>query len=174
MPRIRPSLKIDLSSIEQEPKVHSRKNTQDWMRSNMATILEAKKILPKIRMSNNHEPPSYERVKDAGFGFDTKGWHVSNTFEDVFIHVSRNEGKLKGEYDGDKIHISVSYDNLKGAYNSIAPILYSNDSPFDKWKVTDNSKCSVGSRVSDGAQFTLYAKPDKDDSTYSAEYLKSV
>ncbi|MGK7442845.1 type III secretion system effector phosphothreonine lyase SpvC, partial [Salmonella enterica] len=57
------------------------------------------------------------------------------------------------------------------AFQALSGLLFSEDSPVDKWKVTDMEKVVQQARVSLGAQFTLYIKPDQENSQYSASFL---
>jgi phosphothreonine lyase len=57
------------------------------------------------------------------------------------------------------------------AFQALSGLLFSEDSPVDKWKVTDMEQVDQQARVSLGAQFTLYIKPDQENSLYSASLL---
>lgn len=100
---------------------------------------------------------------------------------DPFIKVDRDEPRAAGEFAGDKFHLSVSQEDVPRAFEQLSGLLFSQDSPIDKWKISNqghqglgqgvNSERSLQNRVKVGAQFTLYVKPDTVDSTYTAEGL---
>lgn len=55
------------------------------------------------------------------------------------------------------------------AFQALSELLFSEDSPIDKWKVTDMARVDQQSRVGEDAQFTLYVKPDQEDTQYRAD-----
>lgn len=91
--------------------------------------------------------------------------------EGVFITASRLKKQCEGEYDGDKFHINVHPEQLEHAFQAISGLLLSQDSLIDSWKVVDLRKVEPGSRVREGAQFTLYVKPTGQDSHYDGAEL---
>ncbi|EPO2620266.1 type III effector phosphothreonine lyase, partial [Shigella flexneri] len=62
----------------------------------------------------------------------------------------------KGDFVGDKFHISIAREQVPLAFQILSGLLFSEDSPIDKWKITDMNRVSQQSRVGIGAQFTLY------------------
>lgn len=60
------------------------------------------------------------------------------------------------------------------AFQLLSGLLFSEDSPIDKWKVTNLERVDQQARVSVGAQFTLYIKPDQENSQYSSSLLHNI
>ena len=60
------------------------------------------------------------------------------------------------------------------AFQLLSKLLLLEDSPIDEWKVTDMEQVDPESRVRLGAQFTLYVKPDQENSNYSPGLLLKV
>lgn len=56
----------------------------------------------------------------------------------------------------------------------MSALLFCDYSPIDLWKVTDTARVAPGKRVSEGAQFTLYVKPETTDAQYTACGLNSI
>jgi phosphothreonine lyase len=107
------------------------------------------------------------------------GFVVSNIprpVGDGFIHVTRRYAQVAGRFDGDKFHISIASDRIEAGLAAIVGLLFSQDSPIDRWKATDMSgvpDTAEGRRISQGAQLTLYVTTDDDD-FYSAGHLKRI
>ncbi|MCJ2371267.1 type III effector [Pseudomonas sp. RGM 3321] len=174
MPINRPAFNLKLNTAIAQPTVKKdagaelRRLNQREVRANTQT-----------RFAVNHRAPTYE-VAQSALGENHGGWTAANHFKmtgsEVFIHMDRLEPNCKGEFAGDKIHLSVAPEDVPDAFNAIGKILQASDSPVDSWKVTD-MKClqaempAAKQRVALGAQFTIYAKPDRADNTYSPEYM---
>src|ERR1700754_4998021 len=94
--------------------------------------------------------------------FVTQSHSIANMGNDFFINVSRLGDPQRETFDGHKVHLSVDRDKFEQAYNALAPLLFSNQSPILRFKLTDMERAgaeasgAAGSRVTDGAQFTLY------------------
>lgn len=86
--------------------------------------------------------------------------------EGSFIQAARLEAHRHGDYAGDKFHISVEPSALERTFNLLSAVLFSPDSPIDRWKMSDPRKVPPGSRTHVGAQITLYAKPRQESSRY--------
>ncbi|WP_024666873.1 type III secretion system effector phosphothreonine lyase [Pseudomonas syringae] len=174
MPINKPMLGLKLNtSIAQAPL---KKNAEAELRH--MNHAEVRAHTP-TRFTLNHRAPTYE-VAQSALGENHGGWTAVNKFKvtesEVFIHMERSDSRSKGDFAGDKIHLSVAPQHVASAFNAIGKILQADDSPVDKWKVTDMSCASSDlqpekKRVTQGAQFTLYAKPDRADNTYSPEYM---
>lgn len=128
----------------------------------------------------NNGAPTYE-VAQQTRNHQYAGWRVSNTAmtgENAFINFKREPRNGQGHSVGDKFHLSVEPKDVPKAYGIISKILNAQDSPIDSWKMTDLSRLVVqgasDERVSSGAQFTIYAKPDRADDTYSPQYMGKV
>lgn len=118
--------------------------------------------------------PNYDAMRESDIPFKSCGFGLQKNGEDVFIHASRESEQYQGQYVGDKFHISVKKDELPKAFQAVSGLLFSEGSPIDKWKVTDIMQVGDQSRVGEGAQFTLYVKPDGTDSQYSALALSKT
>ena len=94
---------------------------------------------------------------------------------DFFMHARRENLVCDGKFEGDKFHISVQKEQIPQVFKALSGLLFSEDSPIDHWKVTDIERMDdPQSRTAVGAQFTLYVKPDKENSEYSASSLHSI
>ncbi|KTB82051.1 type III effector [Pseudomonas syringae] len=174
MPINRPAFNLKLNTAVAQPPLKKdagaelRRLNQSEVRANTQT-----------RFALNHRAPTYE-VAQSALGEDHGGWtaanHLKMTGSEVFIHMSRKDPKCKGEFAGDKIHLSVAPEHVPSAFNAIGKILQASDSPVNTWKLTDmncldSDMPAAKQRVALGAQFTIYAKPDRADNTYSPEYM---
>ncbi|CAI8808231.1 MAPK phosphothreonine lyase [Pseudomonas zeae] len=101
-------------------------------------------------------------------------FRLFNCFQEAFIKAKREQPHDAGGYVGDKLHLSVGFDQVPKAFNVISRLLLSDDCPVDEWKVTDVALVGSSERVAEGAQFTLYVKPQKADPQYTAEGLNSL
>ncbi|RMP24365.1 Type III effector phosphothreonine lyase [Pseudomonas coronafaciens pv. atropurpurea] len=170
------SLMLSLKLNTQLTPPPVRKNTSaELNRMNKGEVLAH----TQTRFVLNHRAPTYEIVQRAR-GENHGGWTAFNkcrmTGTDMFIHMDRRAPKSKGEFAGDKFHLSVAPEHVARAFDAIGKLLQADDSPVDKWKVTDMSGVHTNAppeqeRITQGAQFTLYAKPDRADNTYSPEYM---
>ncbi|WP_082896016.1 type III effector [Pseudomonas antarctica] len=174
MPGIRPKLGLTLNTYAPPPPL--KKNAGDELLRMSKCEVAAK---TQKHFALNHGVPTYEVAMSAR-GQRHSGWTAFNqsaaTGVDAFIHMDRVNSKSQGDFAGDKIHLSVAPDHVAAAFNTIGKILQADDSPVDKWKVTDMSRLHPNmspeqQRVCLGAQFTIYAKPDNADNTYSPEYM---
>lgn len=118
--------------------------------------------------------PDYSAMRQSRFATLHNGFMVNNSGLDAFMHARREQGQCAGAFAGDKLHISVKREDVPLAFNALSGLLFSEDCPIDKWKVTDMERVEPGGRVSGGAQFTLYVKPDAADSRYTAQGLNSI
>ncbi|MGN2434960.1 type III secretion system effector phosphothreonine lyase [Pseudomonas syringae] len=174
MPVSKPMLGLKLNTQLTSPPV--KKDTgAELSRLNEGEVLAN----TQTRFALNHHAPTYE-VAQRALGENHGGWTAVNQFKmtgtDMFIHMDRREPRSKGDFVGDKFHLSVAPRHVASAFDAIGKLLQADDSPVDKWKVTDMSCVHTYSpaqhaRVTQGAQFTLYAKPDRADNTYSPEYM---
>lgn len=132
------------------------------------------KQLPSPLLRPDSNPPGYQEMQQVGFAQEHAGFLLHAGGNDVFIHAKRREGGSQGEFQGDKLHLSIAPDRLAAAFELLAPMLFSEDSPIDKWKITDLAKAPMDSRVAKGAQFTLYIKPAQEDGAYQADELNKI
>lgn len=174
MPGIRPKLGLTLNMAVPAPP--PRKNAgAELQRMNKGEVAAN----TQTRFALNHGAPTYDVALSAR-GASHSGWSAFNqaaaTGADAFIHMDRQAPKSQGEFAGDKIHLSVAPQHVATAFNAIGKILQAEDGPVDKWKVTDMTRMHANmspeqQRVALGAQFTIYAKPDRPDNTYSPQYM---
>ncbi|QUS56053.1 hypothetical protein [Pseudovibrio brasiliensis] len=123
-------------------------------------------------------PLDYESIKSRRTG-EIDGFRFSNQPDKSgFINFERTTRQNQGGNMGDKLHISVSQEQIQQAFDAVAGLLLSPDSPVDSWKVT-NFDLSVekakdnefARRVTAGAQFTLYIRTKQDGAPYTTEQL---
>jgi phosphothreonine lyase len=170
MPRLKPNLAPLV--LTQNTPLSTPKLANELKSENVAKILKEMDSLPKTHFRNADFRGGYQELSQSCYNNQFSGYRLSNVpFGDAFIHANKdNESR---EYLGDKVHISIDKAKLSSGFDSILPLLLSEDSPIDKWKVTDLNRCSPDSRVAVGAQVTLYVKADK-ESGYVAAELKNV
>ncbi|WP_068317710.1 hypothetical protein [Polycladidibacter hongkongensis] len=178
MPKFGLSLKLQVPPLQlSQPHHASVANYQEKKPGGLAgrqdVIAQQVKDLPVPVFRPASNPPTFECARESGWGSENNGWRTLNIeSQDCFIHTKRIDTKAQGEYVGDKIHLSVEPSQVPAAFDAINTLLFSEDSPVDKWKVTDMARVPEGSRVQAGAQFTLYLRPTAEDSQYSAQDLK--
>jgi len=176
MPIKRPHLNLDLSSLQSlSSSVPIQKlSTLEHLRSNFDNLKSQLTggACPLFREA----PEGYDYPAACRIGSDTlhNGFMVYNAGVDAFVHVCRDEGQCKGAYDGDKLHISVKRDEMPQAFGVLSKFLFSEDCPIDKWKFVHVSELGSGNRVCEGAQFTLYVKPDAADSQFTTQALSRL
>ncbi|KAF2406523.1 phosphothreonine lyase [Pseudomonas antarctica] len=131
-----------------------------------------------VRFTPNYGAPTFEGVQQSS-GEVLGGWRSENKalkFKKFpFIKLTRTPAKEEGKSVGDKFHISVAQQDVPKAFEVISKLIHSKDSPINSWKATDLSRVDPrDTRISQGAQFTLYPKPDRTDGTYSPEYMGKI
>ncbi|MFC0141005.1 type III secretion system effector phosphothreonine lyase [Erwinia mallotivora] len=168
MPIDRLSLQLNFPLVNEKRSVDS---TYDNLKNNFYTLHNQMQKMPISQFSAAQHASDYSRLRQSGFYTVTEGFRLNKHDDDVFMHARRETPHCKGEFSGDKFHISVSGDQVPKAYNALAGLLFSDDSPIDKWKLTDMQRAVQQCRVGVGAQFTLYVKPDQENSYYSASSL---
>ncbi|MTD21751.1 type III effector [Pseudomonas sp. CCM 7891] len=127
------------------------------------------------RFTPNYGAPTYEVAQQAS-GEIHGGWSVKNNAINnkkfPFISLKRNPPVEEEKSVGDKFHISVNPKDMPKAFEIISRLINAEESPLNSWKATDTSRVDPrDTRISLGAQFTLYPKPDRADGTYSPEYM---
>ncbi|WP_256347091.1 type III effector [Pseudomonas sp. D2002] len=131
-----------------------------------------------VSFTPNHGVPTYEVAKQstgeifAGWSSENKALKYKNF---PFIKFTRTPAKQEGRSVGDKFHISVAQKDMAKAFEVVGKLINSEDSPINSWKATDVSRADPrDTRISQGAQFTLYPKPDRTDGTYSPEHMGKI
>lgn len=130
------------------------------------------------RFTPNFCAPTFEvALQSKG---ETYGcWSVKNhAVEDKsypYITLKRTPAKKEGKSVGDKFHISVDKKDVPKAFEVISKVINAEDSPINSWKTTDVTRSDPrNTRLTLGAQFTLYPKPDRTDGTYSPAYMGKI
>ncbi|MBB6155169.1 phosphothreonine lyase [Pseudomonas sp. JAI115] len=140
---------------------------------NFDRLTEQMRSEPAPSFRRDPHAPDY----DAALGdhsLQHNGFRIHNGWRDAFIHARRDAPPRDNRFAGDKLHLSVDREQVPQAFNAMASLLLSDDCPIEEWKVTDIHRVAAGSRVSEGTQFTLYIKLDKDSLQYTAQGLNSV
>ncbi|WP_280530230.1 type III effector phosphothreonine lyase [Paludibacterium paludis] len=148
--------------------------SRDHLREYSVDLAQQMRDLPKPEFHPATDPLDYAALQQVGFALMSHGFLVHHDPLDVFIHARRELGHGQGKFNGDKFHLSVQQAEVPAAFGAIAGLLFSEHCPFDKWKVTDMARADPASRVSVGAQWTLYAKPEAADSGYRAQELFAI
>lgn len=173
MPINRPNLQLNLSPLNLEP--HSTRavlpSAYEHLKNNLDLLNSQMRKMPTCHFKEMLNAPDYYAVRQSGFFTMSQGFQLNNDSNDVFVHARRELPQSQGKFAGDKFHISVLKDNVPQAFKVLSGLLFSEDSPVDKWKVTDMERVDSQARVSLGAQFTLYIKPDQENSQYSVSFL---
>jgi phosphothreonine lyase len=171
------NLKLDLSFVRMQ--LNTTTETPRIRLENQFEQLRAEidELLPnRFRIAG--AAPGYKKIQAVwdeiydGFVVNKIPYPVG----DAFIHARRKHVKFDGEFDGDKFHVSVAGNQIEAGFAAIASLLFSNDSPINRWKVTDMASVSdtaQGRRISQGAQFTLYVTTGS-DGYYSALGLRRI
>lgn len=173
MPINSPILKLNLHPLNTESAYDGSKipSTNEHLKNNFSSLYNQMRNMPISRFKEALDAPDYLGMRQSGFFAMSYGFRLNNYSNDVFIHARRESPQFQGEFAGDKFHISVLRDMVPQAFQALSGLLFSEDSPVDKWKVTDMEQVDQQARVSLGAQFTLYIKPDQENSQYSASFL---
>ncbi|NIF33071.1 type III effector [Enterobacter sp. Cy-643] len=179
---MRPNLNLKIQLPTQPSVSGSTQRTQLDARAHLEGSFdqikaEMQRCIP-TRFSPLHSAPTYLTAQSS-MQSSAPGWRISHSLSDVFMHVTRNESQNSdNRFVGDKLHISVHPGQVGKAFDTLAPLLMSKESPTEQWKVTNMAHPNVISapdnRTVKNAQFTLYLKPDKPDGTYSSAYLQKV
>lgn len=148
--------------------------TKNYLNSNFDSLIRQMRREPAPNFKEASHAPDYCSIRRSGFYERHNNFMLSNTGQDAFIHVRREPAHCAGSFDGDKFHISIKREEVSQAFNALRGRLFSDDSPIDNWKVTDMQRAEPGSRVSEGAQFTLYVKLDLEDAQCTAKELNHV
>lgn len=174
MQRAKPNFKLNLSlNLPQTSNVPPPPSPTTTLKNEETTLRMAMSNMSRTQFAPAHATPSYAELPEAAFGTQTFAFSIAPGFDDVFTHATRPERCAAAKFAGDKIHLSVKPEAIGTAWGVIASLLFSADSPIDKWKVTDLARCTPDARVYRGAQFTLYAKPDE-QTRYTAAHLKRI
>ncbi|AJX30504.1 type III secretion system effector phosphothreonine lyase [Burkholderia oklahomensis] len=172
---IRPNLKLNLPPLNVMPVANAKtQSTLEHLCTNRENLRQQMHAFPLQLFGEALHAPDYAGMRQIGFASKSHGFMLENTDLDAFIHARREPPKCLGEFAGDKFHISVQREQVPQAFQALTGLLFSECSPIDKWKVTDIERVDHQSRVGLGAQFTLYVKPDGDDSQYGAALLNTV
>lgn len=168
--KLKPKLKLNLPSlvIPQAAPAPSK----EIKKEDVANLLRETNAQPKSSFKHADFHDGYQELSQDGYDNQFAGYKISNpVIGDVFIHAIKVDDSRK--FSGDKFHISIEQSQLSKGFDSILPLLLSEDSPIDKWKVTDLKSCPSDARVAVGAQVTLYVKADK-ELGYGSKELKII
>ncbi|HFH6439845.1 TPA: type III secretion system effector phosphothreonine lyase SpvC [Salmonella enterica subsp. enterica serovar Typhimurium] len=173
MPINRPNLNLNIPPLNIVAAYDGAEipSTNKHLKNNFNSLHNQMRKMPVSHFKEALYVPDYSGMRQSGFFAMSQGFQLNNHGYDVFIHARRESPQSQGKFAGDKFHISVLRDMVPQAFQALSGLLFSEDSPVDKWKVTDMEKVVQQARVSLGAQFTLYIKPDQENSQYSASFL---
>lgn len=142
--------------------------------ANKDRLLRQMRGLPLPAFLDAGHVPSYSDARTSGLIAVSHGFRFDTSGLDVFIHARREQPHCQGHFAGDKFHLSVERTLVPEVFRMLGGLLLSETSPIDTWKVTDIERADPQARVSVGAQFTLYVKPDGADSSYTAAGLNRL
>ncbi|WP_080172065.1 type III secretion system effector phosphothreonine lyase [Salmonella enterica] len=151
-------------------------STNEHLKNNFDTLHNQMRNMPVSHFKEARDVPDYSGIRQSGFYsiIQSHDFLLNRDSDDVFIHACRQSPEYQGEFAGDKFHISVQREMVPQAFQALSGLLFSEDSPVDKWKMTDPERIDKQARLSVGAQFTLYIKPDQENSQYSASMLHNT
>ncbi|EJA8275561.1 type III secretion system effector phosphothreonine lyase SpvC, partial [Salmonella enterica subsp. enterica serovar Enteritidis] len=166
MPINRPNLNLNIPPLNIVAAYDGAEipSTNKHLKNNFNSLHNQMRKMPVSHFKEALDVPDYSGMRQSGFFAMSQGFQLNNHGYDVFIHARRESPQSQGKFAGDKFHISVLRDMVPQAFQALSGLLFSEDSPVDKWKVTDMEKVVQQARVSLGAQFTLYIKPDQENS----------
>ncbi|WP_434626849.1 type III secretion system effector phosphothreonine lyase [Chromobacterium sp. CV08] len=172
---IRPKFKLNLTPLDfSSPMEKNAPSTREQLHSHFDGLRKQMRELPLPSFRQAFHAPDYAGMRQSGFSAVSNGFRMENHGGDVFMHARRENPQNLGEFAGDKFHISIHSEQVPQAFQALTGLLFSDDSPIDKWKVTDMARVDHQARVGAGAQITLYVKPDQADSIYSAAALNKT
>ncbi|AUH51269.1 type III secretion system effector phosphothreonine lyase [Chromobacterium sp. ATCC 53434] len=172
---IRPKFKLNLTPLDfSAPMEKNAPSAREQLRADFDKLRGQMRELPFPRFQQALHAPDYAGMRQSGFCAVSNGFRMENHGGDVFMHARRENPQSLGEFAGDKFHISIQSEQVPQAFQALSSLLFSDDSPIDKWKITDMERVDHQSRVGVGAQITLYVKPDQTDSLYSALALNKT
>ncbi|ECG8588506.1 type III secretion system effector phosphothreonine lyase [Salmonella enterica subsp. salamae] len=176
MPINRLNLKLNFSMLNVDSTSHNPQvlSTNEHLKNNFNTLYNQMRQMPMFQFKETADAPDYSGIRQCGSFAMRQGFYLESDDKDVFIHARRENAHCKGNFSGDKFHISVLKEQMPQAFNALSGLLFSENSPVDRWKVTDIELVAHQSRVGIGAQFTLYIKPDQENSQYSAFLLHKI
>jgi hypothetical protein len=118
------------------------------------------------------------KLSDESWNIHLDDWDVTlsvSKSNSIFFYFTR--GDLEELYQMWKIHISVDNNQLRSAFNIIAPILLRNKdllATYLRFKVTNEEK-TISERLKKGAQFTFYLyQKDNWENIYEIDRLRKV
>jgi hypothetical protein len=106
--------------------------------------------------------------------------NVSNLGNDYFINVTAKADPGHAKFSGHKVHLSVSQQHFELAYSAMGSLLFSTEAPIIHFKLTDMfrardlSPSSAATRVTHGAQFTLYLHTSRTSGHYDAQLINAI
>lgn len=174
MPIKKPALKLIIQDVSMNYHKNTSSHNDMYCSNNIGDVLHKIKKLPQLFFIEAVDIINYKQMQQSGFATLANGFIINNNGNDVFMHARREYPEYNGDYVGDKIHINIHQNYVKEAFNLLSGLLFSQNSPVDKWKVTDIDAISSESRVSVGAQFTLYMKPENMENNYTPIQLHKI
>jgi len=174
VPDIAPSLHHAHQNSNVIDAAAQTQSTQKHLTSNFDGLKRQMRSEPAPDFKEAPHAPGYCNIRQSGFYERHNNFILNNTGEDAFIHARRDPAQCAGVFDGDKFHISIKCAEVPQAFDALSGLLFSDDSPIDKWKITDMARAESASRIYEGAQVTLYVKPDLAGAQYTAKGLTQV
>ena len=137
---------------------------------NLHSLAAQMASLDKQPFKVDEAPMRYQAMRAGGFRKTHGDFLVFINPSTVFINAGRPNDDVES---GDKLHVSVDGSQVESAFDALAGLLFSSDSPINQWKVTDMSRLPSTDRVAQGAQLTLFINPRK-GARYGAQHLRNV
>ncbi|MEJ8799741.1 type III effector phosphothreonine lyase [Trinickia caryophylli] len=128
--------------------------------------------MSQSELKPSRDPITYGAMNSGGYMKLHAGFALFKRPSDVFINALRRQSSPSS---GDKLHVSVDESRVEDAFDTIAGLLFSDDSPIDQWKIVDTRRVAKlkDTRVSHGANITLYVEPSN-GTAYSSRDLSRV
>jgi phosphothreonine lyase len=153
-------------------------NANRQLENDEAAIAEYLKATSPRDIQRDSSPPSLATVREHGH--EATHFSTSNPGDDFFITATSKGDAGKSTFDKHKVHFSVDKEQFDEAYKALAPLLFSEESPIHRFKLTDMERAAASpqspasDRVTQGAQFTLYLKSNPQTGHYDAQHMHAL
>jgi len=164
--------RVQLESVA--APVNAAQSSQDTRRhlsDNLERLRGEMRDMPASTFRPEQRPPSFDVARQGSY--KTAWFQLKNSGVDGLIQASRL-GKAGAALTGDQLRLSVDPQKMHKAFEVLAPLLMSEDSPFDSWQIADTTCRRPGGQGYHGAQIVLDARPEGADGHYAASQLKRI
>jgi Salmonella virulence-associated 28kDa protein len=179
------ALKINIDLPRTNPEASSaRPSPVEMSDHKLQETLGQMAQLQKPSFAAAQDTPTYEEFTGGSKKFGSFQLDPLASEDFTIAHKDVTSGYPTSD---EKIHLSIKKEDAAKAFEAVAPLLFSSQSPIDTFKMTNlegaNKQATGGAteetrnaakRVSDGAQFTLYLKPSPNTGEFDADHLNNI